>query len=122
METTWTGNDGMTESMRLCMVVIIGYYPPTREVSYLLRETRGREAPEGESSKYDTSRGRRVVTHLSPNKRSKIHGENRCIFLKIFSVLQSSPVCLRYSESAIYGEKNTRKCRKKGSKSSCFQF
>ena len=92
----------------LCMYVLIGYYPPTREVSYLLRETRGREAPEGESSKYDTSRGRRVVTHLSPNKRSKIHGENRCIFLKIFSVLQSSPVCLRYSESAIYGKKHPK--------------
>ena len=89
-------------------IVLIGYYPPTREVSYLLRETRGREAPEGESSKYDTSRGRRVVTHLSPNKRSKIHGENRCIFLKIFSVLQSSPVCLRYSESAIYGKKHPK--------------
>ena len=59
-------------------------------------------------SKYDTSRGRRVVTHLSPNKRSKIHGENRCIFLKIFSVLQSSPVCLRYSESAIYGKKHQK--------------
>ena len=49
-----------------CMThtIIIGYYPPTREVSYLLRETRGREAPEGESSKYDTSRGRRVVTQF----------------------------------------------------------
>ena len=45
-------------------------------------KTQGREVPEGESSKYDTSRGRRVVTHLSPNKRSKMHGESRCFVLK----------------------------------------
>ena len=30
----------------------------------------------GESSKYDTSRGRRVVTHLSLNKRSKMRRES----------------------------------------------
>ena len=68
--------------------IIIGYYiPATREITYLLRETRGREAPEGESSKYVTSRARQVVAYLLPNIRI-------VFVLKRFSAVQSRPVCL----------------------------
>ena len=49
--------------------------PATREITYLLCETRGREAPEGERGEYVTSRGRRVVTYLLPNKGSLFHSE-----------------------------------------------
>ena len=55
------------------------------------------------SGKYDTSLGRCVVTYLWPNKSSKLHRKNHCFVLKRFSALQSSPLCLRYSESAILG-------------------